>query len=619
MLLQNLLTSGFTFSADESHLKYRYKLINGMLLTGILTAAVATTLRLFEEHYTLALLDCMLTLLFVGGLLYLRTDKSAFNRVVSIQLAVSFLFMTVLILLLKENHTKLLLYVMVLFAVFALKGPRTGMVVYGIIITILSLLYIAPILFPPLYESINLHLTTTEIVMAMLFYSAIALFNLFASLEQQENLNNIQKANRKIAQQREQLFKQLRTFPITKLPNSLSLNEKIASFPSSEKLALMTLQIDDYILLADEFGAQTAHRIVQESAKTLQRFTSENISLFQVGPYQFSFLCTHPADRSVVTLAENIKNYFEHVNLTLENMELPVSFTMGIATGEHAKLITHANSALHEAQKEGNNNFKVFTDDKEREAAQRENIYWNRKIKEIVNKNMLRLYYQPIVDNRTAQVVKYECLIRAVEEEKVIAPYRFLQAAKTRGILPTITRFVIDESFRYFSDKEVHFTINITAEDLQENYLVSYLHTKSKAYRIEPSRVYLEIVESMTANQTQETIGQFEMLRDMGFRLAIDDFGAEASNLSRLLTYQADIIKIDGQFIKHIDTDINSRRIVETVVYLSRKLGIRTVAEFVHSEEIYTIVKALGVDYSQGYFFGAPQPHTFEKRTALSA
>jgi EAL domain-containing protein (putative c-di-GMP-specific phosphodiesterase class I)/GGDEF domain-containing protein len=619
MRLDDLLTSGFDFTPEESNLKYRYKLINAMFFTGIFITFIAMGVRLLAGEYTLMLLDSLLMLLFAGGLLYLRTNQDVFEKVATFQLVVSFLFMTALVLMLGENHTKLLLFVMLLIAVFTIKGPRIGMLSYGLIITMLSIFYITPILYPPLKSVIDLQMNATEIVMAMLFYSVIALFHLFAAIEQQENFENLTKATKKIEHQKEQLFKQLRTSSDTDLPNSLALNEKLSTLSPQQKAGLITLQIDDYILLADEFGMETANTIVRESAGVLRQFAEDTISLYHVGPYHFSFLFEDTEERKLIAFAEKIKNYFEHLDLSVGNMELSISFTMGIATGMHDKLITHANTALFEAQKIGANAYKLFKDDKKREEAQRENIYWNRKIKEIINQDMLHLYYQPIVDNKTTEIIKYECLIRAIEKGEVIAPYRFLQAAKTRGILPNITRFVIDESFRYFSDKSIDFTINITAEDLQDNYLVNYLYRKSREYGIEPARVYLEILESMTADQTQDTIGQFHILKEMGFKFAIDDFGSEASNLSRLLTYKAEIIKIDGQFIKNIDTDTKSLRIVQTIVYLANKLETKTVAEFVHSEAIYKIVKELGVDYSQGYFFGEPKPKIIEEHISLPA
>ena len=116
----------------------------------------------------------------------------------------------------------------------------------------------------------------------------------------------------------------------------------------------------------------------------------------------------------------------------------------------------------------------------------------------------------------------------------------------------------------------------------------------------------MEVLENINSDESNYANEQFNNLKEIGINIAIDDFGAEASNFSRLMTLKADIIKIDGQFIKNLDRDLNSHKIVEAIVTLSKKLGAKTVAEFVHSKDIYNVVKMLGIDYSQGFYFSEP-------------
>lgn len=612
MHLENILTSGFHFTRDDTRLKYRYILINTMLLVGTIVALVAATIRFTLHVPDIALIDLGLAATFIAGLYQLRQKRKYFEHIVTIQLIASLIFFTGIIIILGENQTKLLWYALLIHAAFTLKGVRGGMITYGTIIALLSLLFVLPQLYPPLQSAIDLHLTTTELVMAMLFYSVLTLYALFSTQEHHKNLDNFQRANRQIALQKRKLDHQLHTFPTTGLPNSLALNEQLKKLDPAKQPALLTLSIDDYIILADEYGDVIAHRIVSESADILRIFSTDTRTLYHVSPYQFTFLDEDTTPEHASDFAKQILHYFNHHDISINGIELSISFTIGIATQKVPTLISHANTALHEAQRLGNNRYKLFVENEHREKERKNNIYWNRKIKDIVNESKLRLFYQPIVDNHTEEIVKYECLIRAEDDGKIVSPYLFLNAAKKRGILPQITRFVIDESFRHFSKSSTQFTINITEEDLRSNFLVDYLSHKSREYAIEPSQVYLEILENMTENQTHSTIKQFEKIKALGFRIAIDDFGAEASNLSRLLTYKADIIKIDAQFIKHLDIDPNSRKIVETIVSLAQKLGMQTVAEYVHNEEIYQIVKTVGIDFSQGYYLGAPQPNTFE-------
>ncbi len=616
MTLENLLTSGFTFSDKEALLKFRYKLINAMFLSGIILASLATIIRFSIGDTVIAYIDSILVISFLAGFIFLRTNKSVFPIVTTIQIALVTVLFSVVILVIPENHAKLLWFTLLIVISYMVKGVKSGLIVYGITIAILLLFYATPHVFSQMKPYINLHLKFEEVIMAILAYSTLALFLALESIQQQQSITNLRKANNKIKKQQSQLFKQLRSSPITKLPNSLALDEKIAQTQTNSP-AVITLEIDDYILLADEFGTEYSYKIIQKTANLLKQFINDKTSLYHVAPYQFTFLIENCQNTQAVQLVQKIKEYFEHIRLTIEEIEVSVSFSIGIAHKEKEKLITHANTALYEAKQAGANNYKVFTEDKKRMQEQKNNIYWNGKIKEIVHNNKLQVFYQPIIENKTGNITKYECLIRAFDDNKIISPYLFLQAAKTRGMLPTITRFVIEESFKLFSTNNLQFSINITEDDLRANYLVELLKQKSKQYHIAPNRVYLEVLENITATQTEEIQHQFQQFKQMGFGISIDDFGAEASNFSRLLTYNADIIKIDGIFIKNLDTDENSRKIVETIVSLAQKLHAKTIAEFVHNETIYHIIRELQVDYSQGYYLGEPQAHLVTKTEQL--
>ncbi|RUM68362.1 MAG: hypothetical protein DSZ05_01290 [Sulfurospirillum sp.] len=619
MRLDNLLTSGFDFSPEESLLKFQYKLVNSMFLAGIVIASIAAIIRIGIGNTLIASTDILLVASFVTGFLFLRKDKSLFRRVTTIQIIAVFTLFTVIAIALPENSVRLVWYPILIMMSYLVRGITVGLWTYAASIVALILFYALPYLLPDVELFNRLHFHDTELIMAILAYSTIALFHTFSTLQQQKSIASLRRANQRIKEQQNELYKQLRSYPTTKLPNALSLNEQIKlADTTSDDLSIVTLAIDDYIILADEFGADYAQKIVLKTAKILQKFTQSHISLYHVAPYQFSFLLQNSREEDALRLTKKIRKHFEHIRINIDAIEISISFSIGIAKGDCEKLVTHADTALHEAQRTGINNYKIFTEDAQRTQEQRDNIYWNSKIKEIIHQNKLKVYYQPIVDNKTEKIVKYECLIRAIDQDKIIPPYLFLQAAKTRGMLPAITRFVIDESFRLFEKSDLKFSINITEDDLHGNYLATYLEKKSHKYNISPDRVYLEVLENITAASTEEILSQFQKFKEMDFGISIDDFGAEASNFSRLLTYNADIIKIDGIFIKNLDTDENSRKIVETIVSLAQKLGARTVAEFVHNETIYKIVKELGVDYSQGYYFGAPLPDIMTQEVSLA-
>lgn len=182
-----------------------------------------------------------------------------------------------------------------------------------------------------------------------------------------------------------------------------------------------------------------------------------------------------------------------------------------------------------------------------------------------------------------------------------------MEASRLTGTLSLVTKTVIEQSFKKFSDSEYEFSINITSTDLYLDYLEEHLLKCVKKYSIRPSKVSLEMLEDISTINTPEILEQLNSLRYHGFKISIDDFGAQSSNFSRLLEFSPDYLKIDGSFVKNILNDKKSLIIVEAVVLLCKKSNIKIIAEFVHSKEVQEKIEELGIDYSQGYYFGEPK------------
>jgi EAL domain-containing protein (putative c-di-GMP-specific phosphodiesterase class I) len=229
------------------------------------------------------------------------------------------------------------------------------------------------------------------------------------------------------------------------------------------------------------------------------------------------------------------------------------------------------------------------------------------KVREALTNNAIVPYYQPIIDNKTMKIVKYECLARLVDFNSIIAPYYFIEPARLAGLLPKITETMFVKAFKYFQNKSHGFSLNITEDDLRANYLPSFLKHLANEYTIDPSMVTLEILENISAYGSQQALEQLLELKDAGFKLALDDFGSEKSNFCRLQQMNVDYIKIDGSFIKDINTNKNNLDICKTIVHLAQSIKCEVIAEFVHSKDVFETVKNIGIPYSQGYYFGEPK------------
>ena len=165
---------------------------------------------------------------------------------------------------------------------------------------------------------------------------------------------------------------------------------------------------------------------------------------------------------------------------------------------------------------------------------------------------------------------------------------------------------MIEKSFEYFKDSKAEFSINLTLDDILNKETIVFINKKLENRDI-AKRVIFEIVESEGIDNFEEVSLFIKEMQAVGCRIAIDDFGTGYSNFEYLMKLNVDFIKIDGSFIKNIDTCEQSLLITELIITFAKKQNIETVAEFVHSKSVLEKVKKLGITYSQGYYLGEPK------------
>lgn len=230
-------------------------------------------------------------------------------------------------------------------------------------------------------------------------------------------------------------------------------------------------------------------------------------------------------------------------------------------------------------------------------------------IKKALQKSGIISYFQPIVENKTKHIVKYESLVRLVDDYgDVWPPWKFLEIAKKGRYYTQITQRVVENSFKALYETHAGITINLSAMDIEDHAMREHLLHLVEMHISQAFRITFELLEDENVKEFEIIKRFIQHVKAMGVSIAIDDFGSGYSNFERLLDYEPDIIKIDGSLVKNIATDDYSISIVKLVVNFAKEHGIKTVAEFVENETIYNILYDLGVDYSQGYFFGKPEP-----------
>jgi EAL domain-containing protein (putative c-di-GMP-specific phosphodiesterase class I) len=286
--------------------------------------------------------------------------------------------------------------------------------------------------------------------------------------------------------------------------------------------------------------------------------------------------------------------------------EVNIRITIGVAMGQE-RVLSRADIALRHA-KANKIPIAFYREDEGVEELYRSNLIMAANVRRALFEHRIICHYQPVVDLQTGKIRKYETLVRMVDEEgRIIPPMEFLPIAKQTKLYPQITLEVLYQACTLFATREEEFSINLSDSDIRNPHIVEEI-IKTIIKTDTASRIVFEILESEGIENYDEVSRFIDRVKALGAKIAIDDFGTGYSNFENILKLNVDFIKIDGSLVREISTNARHQIIVETIIDFAQKIGARTIAEFVRDEETYTIVKALNVDYAQGYFTGKPMP-----------
>ncbi len=422
-----------------------------------------------------------------------------------------------------------------------------------------------------------------------------------------ERMEGIAKEYEHIAQQKsDELLSILYKDENTGLNNILALQRDIRTYKDG---TLYLLDVNNFNIFNKLHGFSFGDRMLAEIAQNLKHITSEDETLYKMGADRFAILSKAYDQERINDLCNGIFAYFDNAEISIDMIDNIVTFSIGVARVEESRdTIISAEFALDVSKRHGKRFRVIYSKENEEMNKERENITWLKTTRDYIVKDMIVPYYQPIVDVKTEKIYKYESLARVMDGDIIITPDRFLGAAKRLGLLSAITKSMINKTFFRFSGTDIKFSINITERDIMDGYLMEFIKLKTEKFNINPANVTFEILENLTLAKDGDFIaGTISLVKDFGCQIAIDDFGSENSNFSRLLSLKSDYLKIDGSFVVDCDKDAEKQKIISAIVQLARRLDIKTVAEYVSTKEIFETIKEIGVDYAQGYYVGKPQ------------
>lgn len=397
---------------------------------------------------------------------------------------------------------------------------------------------------------------------------------------------------------------------LTLLPNRQKLLKDLKD-SKIQKIAM--ININSFRDINNFYGFEAGDLVLKKFSQILldKISTNINLDLYRVANDVFA-ICTKNKDNleEIRDICTNIIEHFSLNPILINNNSFYLSISIGVArnckdSAVQNNLLSKAEYALRMAKKRDIS--ILFLDENiELYNKLKENKKLIEELKNALISNNLLIYGQKLINN-ISKKEKYEILMRVkLEDGSILTPYSFLQEAKKAKLYLGMTRMLVKKACEYFKGKDIDFNLNLTLEDIKDQYTMDFIvNTMEKTNTAK--QITFEIVESEGIESFTEVSNFIKKAKKLGCKIAIDDFGTGYSNFEYIIKLDVDYIKIDGSLIKNINTDNNLYLTVQTIVGFAKALKIKTVAEFVHNEEVLNCVKNLDIDYSQGFFIDEPK------------
>ncbi len=419
---------------------------------------------------------------------------------------------------------------------------------------------------------------------------------------------------------------------LTGLPNRRLFRDRLELdmkrvMRNKSSLALLFLDLDKFKEVNDTLGHDKGDILLIEAARRIRQHVRDADTLARLGGDEFAIALPEYGeighiDRVVQDVIESLEIPFDLGGGSVGH----ISGSIGIAlypqeASSIDDLLKHADQAMYTAKHSSASCFNYFTRSMQEEAISKVDMI--NDLRHALERNQLEVYFQPIVDARTGQIVKAEALLRWHHPlQGMISPAIFIPLAEESGLILTIGEWVFEEALRNIArwkesaGKLVQVSVNKSSVQFMHNDQ-HHWHESYLSSGLPEHIITVEITESLLLSDSEKIRTQFNFFKEHGIELSIDDFGTGFSALSYLHQFDVDYLKIDKSFIQKMVTDSSSRALTEAIIIMAHKLGIRTIAEGVETEAQRDLLASFGCDYVQGYLYSKPIPACeFEKLLA---
>lgn len=422
----------------------------------------------------------------------------------------------------------------------------------------------------------------------------------------------------KIREQSRRLIQTYRTDRRTGLLNRVVLKERLSHIAETDHL--LSFKLTNLSQVNEKYGYHVGDKLLQDISYYMKMHLGlaleTGIELYSLGIAEWGIIFTSHSTYEVQR--KQITGFIE--KLEHENFEpyglsdvdyLSVSISAGLISRRDFPMVASEELILKtvEARRVAMRRNRHLCNARElakEDRIRQSQLEWLTCVNRAISQKGVLVYGQPIFAAHTHEFASVECLMRIQEDDQVFAPGLFLSAVEGTHLYTRLSREMIKGIFQCMQTREVNFSINLSPQDLLSDRTLDLL--ESSIIRLDnPMRVGFEILETEQIQDYGQIIEVCDHFRRLGVRIIIDDFGSGYSNIDAIMKLEPQVIKLDGSIIKNIHQDKRQRLISQQMVQLCHVLDAKAVAEFVHNQEVCSIVEDMGVDYLQGYFLGEPK------------
>ena len=410
---------------------------------------------------------------------------------------------------------------------------------------------------------------------------------------------------------------------LTGLPNRLLFADRleqavVRSERTRTSMALMLIDIDDFKLVNDSFGHDAGDKLIKAVGDLISKSLRRADTIARLGGDEFAVIIEGidgPDD--AISIADNLTTILEH-NVRLDDQETYTSASIGIAVypgdGKDARtLLKNSDTAMYRAKESGRHCFQFYKPEMSVSAMERLDL--ENSLKAAFENDEFLIHYQPVVDLHKNEVVGVEALLRWHHPEKgMIQPNDFVSVVEDCGLIVALGEWMINsvcKQVKLWHDaglEKQNVSINLSPRQFKEQDLVTLFTQALAENGIEGSSLSVEVTERTLIDNIGEVEKTLKKLREMGVRILLDDFGTGYASLAYLKEFPVDVVKIDHVFIAGIPDNQDDSAIVDAIAGLTRGLKLALHAEGVENERQLNVLKGLGCQFAQGYYWSKPLP-----------